>query len=131
MMGLGAVPATEAALALSGLRLNDSDVIELNGAFAVQVLAVMQAWSLTNADRDRINVHGSGISLGHPVGATGSRMLATLSRELHRRQARYGLETMRIGGGQGLATVFEKSRLASPQQRSTRSTLLRAGEPTR
>nr|WP_174813319.1 acetyl-CoA C-acetyltransferase [Mycobacterium botniense] len=108
IMGIGPVPATEAALAKAGLRLSDIDLIELNEAFAAQVLAVMREWKFTAADRERTNVHGSGISLGHPVGATGARMLATLARELHRRQARYGLETMCIGGGQGLAAVFER-----------------------
>jgi acetyl-CoA C-acetyltransferase len=108
VMGIGPVPATEAALSRAGLRLADIDLIELNEAFAAQALAVMREWGLTEADRARTNVHGSGISLGHPVGATGGRMLATLARELGRRQARYGLETMCIGGGQGLAAVFER-----------------------
>lgn len=108
VMGIGPVPATEAALAKAGLRLADIDLIELNEAFAAQALAVMREWKFTEADRDRTNVHGSGISLGHPVGATGGRMLATLARELGRRDARYGLETMCIGGGQGLAAVFER-----------------------
>ncbi|WP_425518559.1 acetyl-CoA C-acetyltransferase [Mycobacterium spongiae] len=107
-MGIGPVPATETALAKAGLRLDDMDLIELNEAFAAQALAVMREWDFGAADRDRTNVHGSGISLGHPVGATGARMLATLARELDRRQARYGLETMCIGGGQGLAAVFER-----------------------
>jgi acetyl-CoA C-acetyltransferase len=108
VMGIGPVPATEVALTRSGLTLADMDVIELNEAFAAQALAVMREWGFTAADRERTNVHGSGISLGHPVSATGGRMLATLARELHRRDARYGLETMCIGGGQGLAAVFEK-----------------------
>lgn len=108
IMGIGPVPATEVALNKAGLRLDDIDVIELNEAFAAQALAVMREWKFTDADRERTNVHGSGISLGHPVGATGGRMLATLARELHRRDARYGLETMCIGGGQGLAAVFER-----------------------
>jgi len=69
---------------------------------------VMREWKFGPADLERTNVHGSGISLGHPVGATGARMLATLARELNRRGARYGLETMCIGGGQGLAAVFER-----------------------
>ncbi|MFI0445646.1 acetyl-CoA C-acetyltransferase [Actinomadura sp. 6N118] len=107
-MGIGPVPATEAALDRVGLTLDDMDLIELNEAFAAQALAVMREWKFTGEDLERTNVHGSGISLGHPVGATGVRMLATLSRELHRRQARYGLETMCIGGGQGLAAVFER-----------------------
>jgi acetyl-CoA C-acetyltransferase len=108
IMGIGPVPATDAALVKAGLRLDDIDLIELNEAFAAQALAVLREWNFGAADRDRTNVHGSGISLGHPVGATGGRMLATLARELNRRQARYGLETMCIGGGQGLAAVFER-----------------------
>lgn len=108
IMGIGPVPATEAALAKAGLRLADIDLIELNEAFAAQALAVMREWNFGAVDRERTNVHGSGISLGHPVGATGGRMLATLARELDRRQARYGLQTMCIGGGQGLAAVFER-----------------------
>lgn len=108
VMGIGPVPATEVALAKAGLQLSDIDLIELNEAFAAQALAVMREWNFGAADHDRTNVHGSGISLGHPVGATGGRMLATLARELHRRGARYGLETMCIGGGQGLAAVFER-----------------------
>jgi acetyl-CoA C-acetyltransferase len=108
VMGIGPVPATEAALVKAGLQLSDMDLIELNEAFAAQALAVMREWKFTAADHDRTNVHGSGISLGHPVGATGGRMLATLARELNRRGARYGLETMCIGGGQGLAAIFER-----------------------
>ena len=108
VMGIGPVPATEVALAKAGLRLSDIDLIELNEAFAAQALAVMREWNFGAADHERTNVHGSGISLGHPVGATGGRMLATLARELNRREARYGLETMCIGGGQGLAAVFER-----------------------
>ena len=106
-MGIGPVPATEAALARAGLSLGEMDLIELNEAFAAQVLAVTGRWGLA-ADDERLNVHGSGISLGHPVGATGARILATLLRELDRRQGRYALETMCIGGGQGLAAVFER-----------------------
>lgn len=108
IMGIGPVPATEVALAKAGLQLADIDLIELNEAFAAQALAVMKEWQFGAADHERTNVRGSGISLGHPVSATGGRMLATLSRELHRRGARYGLETMCIGGGQGLAAVFER-----------------------
>jgi acetyl-CoA C-acetyltransferase len=108
VMGIGPVPATAVALAKAGLQLSDIDLFELNEAFAAQALAVMREWHFGGADRERTNVHGSGISLGHPVGATGGRMLATLARELNRRDARYGLETMCIGGGQGLAAVFER-----------------------
>jgi acetyl-CoA C-acetyltransferase len=108
IMGIGPVPATELALRKAGLTLADIDLIELNEAFAAQALAVMREWKFTATDLDRTNVAGSGISLGHPVSATGGRMLATLARELHRRDGRYGLQTMCIGGGQGLAAVFEK-----------------------
>jgi len=107
-MGIGPVPASRAALERAGLKLSDMDLIELNEAFAAQVLAVTREWGFGAADFERLNVHGSGISLGHPVGATGTRILTTLAREMHRRQARYGLETMCIGGGQGLAAVFER-----------------------
>lgn len=107
-MGIGPVPATAAALEKAGLELSDMDLIELNEAFAAQALAVMREWEFTEEDHERTNVHGSGISLGHPVGATGGRMLGTLSREMHRREAQYGLETMCIGGGQGLAAIFER-----------------------
>jgi acetyl-CoA C-acetyltransferase len=107
-MGIGPVPATDSALQRAGLRLTDMDLIELNEAFAAQVLAVTRAWGFGEPDHERTNVNGSGISLGHPVGATGARILATLLRELDRREARYGLETMCIGGGQGLAAVFER-----------------------
>ncbi|WP_329306147.1 acetyl-CoA C-acetyltransferase [Streptomyces sp. NBC_01260] len=108
-MGIGPVPATRTALARAGLTLADLDLIELNEAFAAQVLACTRELGLGEKDHEeRINVNGSGVSLGHPVGATGARILATLTRELHRREARYGLETMCIGGGQGLAAVFER-----------------------
>jgi acetyl-CoA C-acetyltransferase len=107
-MGIGPVPATERALARAGLTLADMDLIELNEAFAAQVLAVTKTWGFGAADHDRTNVNGSGISLGHPVGATGTRILTTLLREMDRREARYGLETMCIGGGQGIAAVFER-----------------------
>ena len=107
IMGIGPVPSTAKALARAGLTLADLDLIELNEAFASQVLACTREWKFAPSDFQRFNVHGSGISLGHPVGATGGRILATLLREMRRRDARYGLETMCIGGGQGLAAVFE------------------------
>jgi acetyl-CoA C-acetyltransferase len=107
-MGIGPVPATAQALARAGLALADVDVIELNEAFAAQALAVMREWRFGDADLARTNIHGSGISLGHPVGATGARMLGTMARELDRRQQRHGLTTMCIGGGQGLAAVWER-----------------------
>src|SRR5579875_631716 len=105
--GIGPVPATARALARAGLTLADMDLIELNEAFAAQVLAVLREWDLPDG-LERVNVNGSGISLGHPIGATGARILTTLLRELRRRGGRYGLETMCIGGGQGLAAVFER-----------------------
>ncbi|MBF9032649.1 acetyl-CoA C-acyltransferase [Rhodobacterales bacterium HKCCE2091] len=106
-MGIGPVPAVEKALDRAGLTLGDMDLVELNEAFAAQVLACLASWNLA-ADDPRLNVNGSGISLGHPVGATGVRILANLLREMDRREARYGIETMCIGGGQGLAAVFER-----------------------
>jgi acetyl-CoA C-acetyltransferase len=108
IMGVGPVPATAKALRGAGLALQDIDLIELNEAFAAQVLACTREWKFTPSDFERLNVHGSGISLGHPVGATGCRILATMVRELDRRQGRYALETMCIGGGQGLAALFER-----------------------
>lgn len=106
-MGFGPVPATARALARAGLTLQDIDVIELNEAFAAQALSVIRAWGKDGSD-ENINPNGSGISLGHPVGATGGRILATLAYEMKRRQARYGLETMCIGGGMGIAAIFER-----------------------
>jgi acetyl-CoA C-acetyltransferase len=107
-MGIGPVPSTAAALARTDLTLADMDLIELNEAFAAQALACTTAWGLGESDFDRVNVNGSGISLGHPVGATGVRILTTMLRELDRREGRYALETMCIGGGQGLTAVFER-----------------------
>jgi acetyl-CoA C-acetyltransferase len=107
-MGIGPVPAVAKAMDAAELTLADMDLIELNEAFAAQVLACTREWKLAPEDFDRLNVNGSGISLGHPVGATGGRILATLTREMTRREVRYGLETMCIGGGQGLAAVFER-----------------------
>lgn len=106
-MGIGPVPAVAKALDAAELTLGEVDLIELNEAFAAQVLACTREWKFTDSDFERMNVNGSGISLGHPVGATGGRILATLTREMVRRDARYGLETMCIGGGQGLAAVLE------------------------
>lgn len=107
-MGIGPIPSTAKALANAGLNLGQIDLIELNEAFAAQVLACTREWKFSERDFDRMNVHGSGISLGHPVGATGGRILSTLLHELNRRGARYGLETMCIGGGQGITAVFER-----------------------
>ena len=106
-MGIGPVPSTAKALDRAELSMADVDLLELNEAFAAQVLACTREWKFAESDFDRLNVNGSGISLGHPVGATGGRILATLLREMRRRDARYGVETMCIGGGQGLTAVFE------------------------
>lgn len=108
-MGIGPVPAVERLFARNGLGWNDMDLVELNEAFAPQVLACLKGWGWSENDSrmDMLNVNGSGISLGHPIGATGGRILANLTRELQRRGGKYGLETMCIGGGQGIAAVFE------------------------
>ena len=106
-MGIGPVPAVERLFARTGMGWDDIDLVELNEAFAPQVLAVLRGWGWD--ERDRLNVNGSGISLGHPIGATGGRILANLLRELKRRDGRYGLETMCIGGGQGIAAIFERA----------------------
>ena len=108
VMGIGPVPSTAKALARAGLGWADIDLVELNEAFAAQALACTRGWGFAESDFDRLNVHGSGISLGHPVGATGGRILATLLREMDRRGSRYGIETMCIGGGQGLTAIFER-----------------------
>lgn len=105
-MGIGPVPAVEKLLVRTGLSLDRMDLVEVNEAFGCQVLAVLKAWRWN--DPDRLNVNGSGISLGHPIGATGVRILATLLHELARRRGRYGLETMCVGGGQGMAAIFER-----------------------
>jgi acetyl-CoA C-acetyltransferase len=104
-MGLGPVPAVEKLFKRTGRSFNDVDLVELNEAFACQALGVLKGWQWE--DRDKLNVNGSGISLGHPVGATGVRIMTTLLHELHRRGGGRGLETMCIGGGQGMAALFE------------------------
>jgi len=104
-MGLGPVPSSSRALDRAGLSLSEMDLIEVNEAFACQVLAVLKSWGIEGDER--VNVNGSGISLGHPIGATGVRIMTTLVREMKRRGARYGLETMCVGGGQGMAAIFE------------------------
>jgi len=106
VMGIGPVSATATALRRAALTLDQIELIELNEAFAAQVLACLREWKIDPSD-ERLNPNGSGISLGHPVGATGARILATMAYEMQRRGARYGLETMCIGGGQGIAAVFE------------------------
>jgi acetyl-CoA C-acetyltransferase len=105
-MGIGPVPAVERLFGRMPLTLDDMDLVELNEAFAAQVLAVLRGWKWD--DRSRLNVNGGGISLGHPIGATGVRLLVTLLHELDRRKARFGLETMCVGGGQGMAALFER-----------------------
>jgi len=105
-MGIGPVPAVKKLFQKTGLGFDQMDLVELNEAFAAQVLAVLKGWGWN--DPDRLNVNGSGISLGHPIGATGGRILATLLHELERRKGRYGLETMCVGSGQGLAAIFER-----------------------
>lgn len=109
-MGIGPVPAVQKLLQRTGLQLSQMDLIELNEAFACQALACVKGWgSSMEALDDRLNVNGSGISLGHPVGATGVRIMTTLVHEMQRRQVRYGLETMCIGGGQGIAMIIERA----------------------
>ena len=105
-MGIGPVPAVNKVMGKIGLSLEDMDLIELNEAFAAQVLAVLREWKLPH--EDNLNVNGSGISLGHPIAATGARILTTLLHEMERRNAQFGLETMCVGGGQGMAAVFER-----------------------
>ena len=110
MMGIGPVPAVEKLLKRTGLRFDQLDLIELNEAFACQALACVKGWGSSMDElENRLNVNGSGISLGHPVGATGVRIMTSLLNELQRRNGRYGLETMCIGGGQGIAAIFERA----------------------
>ena len=104
IMGIGPVVAIPKALALAGLKIEDIGVIELNEAFAVQALAVIRKAGL---DLDRVNPNGGAIALGHPLGCTGAKLTATILRELHRKDARYGMVTMCVGGGQGAAGIFE------------------------
>ena len=110
-MGIGPVPAVERLFARTGMGWDDIGLIELNEAFAPQALAVLKGWGFAQDDsrRELVNVNGSGISLGHPIGATGIRILADMAHEMQRREVRYGLETMCIGGGQGMAAIFERA----------------------
>jgi len=105
-MGIGPVSAVSKVMGKIGMSLSDMDLIELNEAFAAQVLSVLREWKLPNDDK--LNVNGSGISLGHPIAATGARILTTLLHEMERSDAQFGLETMCVGGGQGVAAVFER-----------------------
>ena len=106
-MGIGPVPATRKLLARTGLRLQDMAVIELNEAFASQALAVLRALGLPD-DAEHVNPNGGAIALGHPLGMSGARLVTTATHELGRRQARYGLCTMCIGVGQGIALIIER-----------------------
>lgn len=105
IMGIGPAAAIPKALALAGLKLEEIDIIELNEAFAGQALAVIK---LAGLDPDRVNVNGGAVALGHPLGATGAKLTATLLQEMHRRESRYGMVTMCVGGGQGAAGIFER-----------------------
>lgn len=105
-MGIGPVAAVNKAMGKVNMSLEDMDLIELNEAFAAQVLSVLREWKLPN--EDKLNVNGSGISLGHPIAATGARILTTLLYEMERRDVQWGLETMCVGGGQGVAAIFER-----------------------
>jgi acetyl-CoA acetyltransferase family protein len=104
IMGIGPVPATQQALQRAGLKLEQMDLIEVNEAFAAQYIAVEKALGI---NREKTNVNGGAIALGHPLGATGTRLVLTLLYELRRRNARYGLATACIGGGQGIAMIVE------------------------
>jgi len=105
-MGVGPVPAVKKALKIAGISLDDVDLVELNEAFASQTIACMRELGLS---LDKTNIYGSGISLGHPIGCTGARVTVTLLHAMNRNKARYGLATMCIGGGQGMAMVFERA----------------------
>ena len=107
LMGVGPVPAVEKLFRRTGLDWNDIDLVELNEAFAAQVLGVLKGWNWN--DPNKLNVNGGGISLGHPIAATGARILASMLHEMQRRSVRYGLETMCVGGGQGAAAIFERA----------------------
>jgi acetyl-CoA acetyltransferase family protein len=104
-MGIGPIPATEKALKRAGLTMDQIDLVELNEAFASQVLACARELGI---DLDKLNVNGGAIALGHPLGCSGARLVTTLLHEMRKRGSRYGLATMCIGVGQGIATVFER-----------------------
>jgi acetyl-CoA acetyltransferase family protein len=105
VMGIGPVPASEKAITRAGIGVEELDLIEVNEAFAAQAVASMR---LLELDPDRVNVNGGAIAIGHPLGASGARILTTLAHELGRREGRYGLATMCIGVGQGISTVIER-----------------------
>ena len=104
-MGMGVVPAVNKALKLAGLTIKDIDVFELNEAFAAQAIGCMKELGI---GLDKTNLHGGGISLGHPIGCTGTRIIVTLMHEMQRRNLRYGLAALCIGGGQGMAVILER-----------------------
>ena len=105
VMGIGPVPATKIALKKAGMSLNDIDLIEINEAFAGQILAVAKELGI---DKEKLNVNGGAIALGHPLGASGAKLTVQILGEMRRRRSRYGMVTMCVGGGQGAATVLEK-----------------------
>ncbi len=106
-MGIGPVPAVARLMPRIGLSMEEMGILEVNEAFAAQILSVLKEWNISPED-SRVNPNGSGISLGHPIGATGIRILTTMLHEMERSNIRYGLESMCIGGGQGMAAVFER-----------------------
>jgi acetyl-CoA acetyltransferase len=106
IMGIGPVPATKIALKKAGMKLDEIDLIEINEAFAGQILAVIKELGI---DTEKLNVNGGAIALGHPLAATGTRLVLTLLHELRRRQKRYGLASACIGGGQGIAMIVERA----------------------
>ena len=105
LFGLGPVPAMRKALKLAGLTINDIDLIEFNEAFAAQILACLREMPI---DPDKLNVNGGAIALGHPLGCTGAKLTTSLLYELKRRNGRYGMVTMCVGGGMGAAGIFER-----------------------
>jgi acetyl-CoA acyltransferase len=105
LFGLGPVPAMQKALKRAGLTIDDIDLVELNEAFAAQVLACLREFPI---DENKLNVNGGAIALGHPLGCTGAKLTTTLLHELKRRNGRYGMVTMCVGGGMGAAGIFER-----------------------
>ena len=108
IMGYGPVPASKKALKAAGLTIDDIDVAELNEAFAAQALPVLKDLGLTDVVDEKVNLNGGAISLGHPLGCSGTRISTTLINLMEEKDAKYGLATMCIGLGQGIATIFER-----------------------